>query len=179
MCIRGWLFPFLLFLGLSAQGQFYAGSHPVSFYSKGTGGEMTLASKQMVSEYDATNRKLSIRMKTQGLTFEANAETQQVLTEVFQVDAFPLWQMEADLSQARPHPGGKGYLVPVVLLYHGMAPVIADAHLFFRETTDAVHMDLALNFRLDQLGIADPSVRFPKTANRWDLVVENARLMRR
>ncbi len=169
----------IFFACLSAHAQFYAGVNPVAFSSENKGQGMELVSNQLVTDFDATHRTLKMRMKTQGLWFTSDDVQREVLTNVFEVDAFPLWAMSIDLSQAKANPEVDGMLVPVTVEYHGHQITVAQAVLKLRENTDATHYDLSFTFTLHELGMLADLTRFPTIGPVWTVTVADARLMRR
>jgi hypothetical protein len=164
---------------VSAQAQFYSGVNPVTLSSENKGQSMQLVSNQLVTDFDATNRVLKMRMKTQGLWFTSNAEQQEVLSKVFEVEAFPLWAMSIDLSSFKTIPEKEVLLVPVTVEYHGHQVTVPQALLKLREQATETNYDLTFAFTLSELGMLADLAPFSTISSQWILTVKDARLTRR
>ncbi|MEZ4850229.1 MAG: hypothetical protein R3B93_16770 [Bacteroidia bacterium] len=134
-----------------AFGQFYAGVNNATLTTKGTESTTELSTTQMVGRYIPGQNKLTLMVKTQTFSFDADQQGQSYLNDVLLVQSNPLMALSFDLDLSGL--SGKSTREVNGLLLFNDQELPIKTQLQVEQTGNSLIFSANLNLDLSKIGI--------------------------
>lgn len=145
---------FLFFSTL--QAQMFSDPNPATLTSQGSQQTTSFEISQMVGRFQADQQTLELMAKTGSMASQASQTDQQLFQAVFQPQANPLLQIEADLSALTLSASFQSATVPVSISWNDQQ-VQTTAQIKIRQTAQATEFDFTLDLPLSAVNLPLPN----------------------